>query len=105
MSFLRRRTFQLGEKSGGIRDSKENDRIQTPATQDNSGDQSSPRKGSVDAFLMNPGNSKNANGGKGKTFKIGAPSNYDKLKFVRDKHKKEKDTPQIYEAPDPLCKS
>jgi hypothetical protein len=50
------------------------------------------------------GNSKNGNAVKGKNFKIGAPSNYDKLKNVRDKQKKDKDTPQLYEAPDPICK-
>ena len=45
VSFNRvRRSFQLGEKSAAIRDSKEYDRIMTPATQDNSGDQGTPSK-------------------------------------------------------------
>lgn len=38
---------------------------------------------------------------KAKRFKIGAPSNYERMKSMRKKMKKERDKPKIYESPDP----
>jgi hypothetical protein len=46
----------------------------------------------------NPENQKQV---KKKKFKIGAPSNYDRIKSKREKKKLEKDKPRIYEPPEP----
>lgn len=48
-------------------------------------------------------NSQNGNRRVSNKFQIGAPSNYDKIKSMREQKVKDKNVTKLYQSPDPVC--